>query len=242
MRGWHRENWRHSLAAKGVVTRKFSFVANSLKGPGKRHPIEYVWSEKHGRPISKLAYLNAMGVKRGTARELRKVGDTLGVDISPGRLPSRYDYPDLTGISAMPGSSFSEAVLPYGYSTADTSFTAQEENAGIPSYLYDALRERGMMEGISPGLVQEYLPPNEQQAQLVESGPVQAPAAPLYTSEETEKVIQEAKAKEAEAPQLVKTKEEIDKENEEELKRRLRDVEPVTTPFDIEEQRIGVAI
>jgi hypothetical protein len=190
MRGWHRDNYRHALAAKGITTRRYAFVANSKKGPGKKNPQVYEWSPEHGRYINKIAQLNALGISTGTTRERKRVGDTLPINLRGS---------NVTGYSG-------GTAGPYGMDVANklSEVPFSQSPAGIPSYYLEMLKNQGPGLASIPEPVSEpeleplppeesYLPPNIQQAQIVESAQqesvpqAETSAAPLYNPKEAER-------------------------------------------------------
>jgi hypothetical protein len=77
MKGWYRDNWRHSLAAKGIRT---SFVANSRKGNYSR-PEDFRWDPERKKFVDWRKRASALGIETGNKRKTL-VGNTPDI-ISP---------------------------------------------------------------------------------------------------------------------------------------------------------------
>jgi hypothetical protein len=73
--GWRQEAIRHSLAAKGL-TKRYSFVANSLKGNRSKPWDPKFVDPKTGEVKDLKKSLQAKGFETTGGREYRKVGDT----------------------------------------------------------------------------------------------------------------------------------------------------------------------
>jgi hypothetical protein len=77
MKGWYKENYRHSLAAKGVKTnmfakKRYNFVLNSLKG--NRDTKLKIMNER-GKLVSFKHWASSKGLEQGN-RDDRRIGDT----------------------------------------------------------------------------------------------------------------------------------------------------------------------
>jgi hypothetical protein len=188
--GWFRDNFRHSLAARGL-TRRYSYDAIALR-PGSdmgytgfpslyrmdqfnapvsrtelianwrkgRRPTEYVYDEKTGKMKSVDHILAAYGVKKNK----EKAPQVKGTAIIGGQL-----YTSAAEMESRPE---------YDIEAALEAAQAQEmQMTNVPGITADAMptvSEPGMQEGLTL--------PVEQQAQRVDGGPPMEGSSSLYTS------------------------------------------------------------
>lgn len=137
MKGWYRDTWRHSLAAKGVRT---SLVANSRKG-FRATSDDLVYDPEKGRYVSARHRASALGIRTGNKRE-QKVGDTPSFGsfsseqqaqpVEDGLLAPVVGVQEASplyspSVEGLPGANLSSAIIPPEPEPVDMALRESEE-------------------------------------------------------------------------------------------------------------------